>query len=160
MTQTNQAPRIIRTLVWPAVVLVALVLFRTQLAAFLPGVKHVKVGGFEVQAGTPLAEKADSVVPAAVSGLTDESHFTLMSRSLGVTCFTPPLDLAPLKAQHSQLFEKGLMSEIPAAELGQACAQTRGSIYGLRVTTLGKQARDLQLMVLRELSKASVAKAP
>lgn len=145
-----------KAIVWPLVALAALLIFRSPITAALPDVKTIAIGSLTIEKGTPLAQQADSAVLNALQGLTQTSISALITRSLEITCFyqAPRMEAQPIRVEHAQLIAKGLLEEMPAAELATRCSDPN-PLIGLRRTALGERARTFQLRVLEELSRAS-----
>jgi hypothetical protein len=143
---------IAKAIAWPIVAIIALLVFRTEIAAALPNVQKLTLGSLSIEKVSPLGQRASTEVVEALEGLTESSIFTLISRSLPITCFAPPVLVIPNRDQHEQLIKKGLFVEIQASDLLAKCSYLKNPNFGIRRTDLGEKARSFQLSILEELS--------
>ena len=153
LTNSSRSGTIAKAVAWPLVVVVALVLFRSQIGEWLPGVGKVSVGSLSIERSSSLATRATPDVLAALEGLSEESIFRLMSRNLLVTCFGFPVDPVQVQRENAELLRKGLLEEISAPGLASECRTVDKPVIGLRLTSLGQRAREFQLGVLAELGR-------
>jgi hypothetical protein len=152
---TSGQTSIAKAIAWPLVVIIALVLFRTQIGDSIPGMTKIKIGSLSIEKASQLGERASPEVLNALKGLTEESLFALMSRNLSVTCFEPPVDAALVRKEHAPLINNKLLEEISAAELKSVCHPSiKKPDIGFRLTPLGAEARKFQFNVLTQLSKS------
>jgi hypothetical protein len=155
--KTSPTP-IAKVIIWPLVALVALFLFRAQIAEMLPTMGKITLGSLTFEKESTLGKSASPQVLTALNGLPESAIFQLISRNLQVTCFEPPVEASSARADHAKLIERGMLEEISAAELRSQCKFVQNPIFGVRLTPLGESARNFQLGVLAQLS-ASKSKA-
>lgn len=148
-----------KVVIWPLVAIIALFLFRPQIAALLPDVDELQVGSLSIKKSSKLGKSASPKVLTALADLPESSLNTLITRNLQVTCFTPPVIPEMVRADHARLIERGLLEEIRPAELPTACVGLQNPVFGVRLTQLGDQARDFLLGVLAQVSAGSRQKA-
>ncbi|HEX8457332.1 MAG TPA: hypothetical protein VF656_08550 [Pyrinomonadaceae bacterium] len=152
---TSGQGTIVKAIAWPLVVIIALVLFRTQIGDSIPFMTKVKIGSLSIEKESPLGKQASPEVLNALKGLSEESLFALMSRNLSVTCFEPPVNAAQTRNEHAQLINNKLLEEISATELKSVCpSYVKNPDIGLRLTPLGAEARKFQFNLLTQLSKS------
>jgi len=142
-----------KAIAWPLVAILAILLFREQIATLVPRVEKLTVGTLSIEAKSKLGGRAAPDVLSALEGLTENSISTLIFQNTPFTCYDlPTLDVESARNQRAQLIKKGLLEEISTEKLKDVCKQMQNPLYGVRLTILGERVRDFQLSVLSELS--------
>lgn len=151
---TSRLGLIAKAIAWPLVVVVALLLFRPQVASLLGETDTLAVGNLSFKRTSNLGQTAKPDVLKALEGLSESSINTLLARTTPQSCFGPPLLVEPIRNEHAQLVKHGLVEEIGAAELQTACQSSSiaNPNFAVRTTPLGKDARIFLLGVLSQIS--------
>jgi hypothetical protein len=77
MAVANQVLAYVRTLVWPCVVVTALIVFRQQIGVLIPRIREISAGAASVRFGeqaTRLADDAGQLVQGVVGGQAAAGH--------------------------------------------------------------------------------------
>ncbi|HWN08683.1 MAG TPA: hypothetical protein VNO50_05320 [Pyrinomonadaceae bacterium] len=146
-----------KAMAWPLVAILAILLFREQIATLVPRVEKLTVGSLSIEAKSKLGGRAAPDVLSALEGLTENSIATLIFQTTDVGCYyqnpnPPPLDVESARNQRAQLIKKGLLEEIGPERLKNDCSVSPNPVFGVRRTLLGERVRDFQISVLSELS--------
>jgi hypothetical protein len=164
MAEENPSHRasIAKAIAWPLVVVVALLLFRSQIGKLVGEADTLNVGNLSFKRSSTLGQTAKPQVLKALEGLSESSINTLFARNLAITCFGPPVLAEPTRNDHAQLIKNGLLEEIAATELQTACQSSNLPTpnFGVRLTDLGKDTRNFLFRVLSQFSNPQGSVTP
>jgi hypothetical protein len=156
---TSNLGLIAKAIAWPLVVVVALLLFRSQIGPLIVGTDTLNVGNLSFKKRSNLGETAKPEVLKALEGLSESSVNTLFARNLPTTCFGPPVLAEPTRNEHAQLIKNGLLEEISGTELQTACQSSNipNPTFGVRLTNKGNDTRIFLFRVLSQFTNPQAA---
>jgi hypothetical protein len=151
---TSHLGLIAKAIAWPLVVIVALLLFKPQIARLVGDTETLNVGNLSFKRSSTLGQTAKPEVLKALEGLSESSINTLLARTSDMTCFGPPVLVEPTRQQHAELIKNGLVQEISATDLQSACASSTilNPNFGVRLTKVGMDTRTFLLGVLSQFT--------
>jgi hypothetical protein len=157
---TSNIGLIAKSIAWPLVVVVALLLFRSQIGLLVGEADTLNVGNLSFKRNSTLGQTAKPEVLKALEGLSESSLNTLFARNLVTTCFGPPVLAEPTRNDHAQLIANGLLEEISATELPSACQSSNiaNPHFGVRLTDTGKDTRVFLFRVLSQFTNAQASR--
>lgn len=118
-----------KAIAWPLVAILAILLFRAQIAVLVPRVDKFTVGTLSIEAKSNLGGRAAADVLSALEGLTQTSIATLILQNTSSTCFDSSFDIEFARNQRAQLIKKGLLEEISTEKLKDVCKGCRTHRY-------------------------------